>query len=69
MKKYYFINYRIDIENSTPYYGRDLTDKTPFEYAMYHKELGGHYQNRCILYAEEITEQQYKKYIDLIENE
>jgi len=69
MKKYYFINYRIDIKNSTPYYGRDLTDKTPLEYAMYHKELGGNYQKRCILYAEEITEAQYNKYVDLIENE
>jgi len=69
MKKYYFINFRIEIENSKPYYGRDLTDKTPLEYAMYHKELGGNLQNRCILYAEEITEAQYNKYVDLIENE
>jgi len=69
MKKYYFINFRIDINNSTPYYGRDLTDKTPFEYAMYHKEIGGDYQNRCILYAEEISEAQYNKYFKLIDNE
>jgi hypothetical protein len=69
MKKYYFINYRINIKNSTPYYGRDLTDKTPFEYAMYHKDLGGDYQNRCILFSQEITEAEYNKYKDLIDDE
>jgi hypothetical protein len=46
-----------------------MTRKTPFEYAMYHKEIGGNYQNRCILYAEQITQQQHKQYSELIENE
>ncbi len=62
MKKYYFISYRIDISRQTPVYSSDVTDKTPFEYILYYKKLGGSYQDRCILYAEEITEEQYSEY-------
>lgn len=62
--KYYFISYRININSCTPIYDNELIDITPFEYVLYHKDLGGDYQDRVILYSEEITEYEYALYKD-----
>ncbi len=56
--KYYYISFRIDI-NGSPFYGHELTDKTPLEYVIYWKKIGGHYGERVILFADEITKSEY----------
>lgn len=68
-KKYYFITYRIDLGNSRPCYGKDVIDCTPLEYTVHHQELGGSYSNRCILYAQEISQVEYEEYKELFEND
>lgn len=67
MKEYYFINYRIEVENSKPIYGAEVIDETPFEYVRRHKKLRGDYQNRCILYAEKITELLYMSSVNIFD--
>lgn len=69
MKKYYFISYRINIPNSTPEYGQELIDKTPLEYVIYWKSFGGDYGSRTILFAQEITESEYKLHDETINYE
>jgi hypothetical protein len=68
-KKYYFISYRICLGRQTPLYGQELTDKTPLEYVIYWKNLGGTYGDRIILFSQEITEDEYNKYWDQIDEE
>ena len=65
-KKYYFISYRIDLRSSTPVYGQELIDMTPLEYVIYWKNIGGDYGERIILFAQEITEDEYKQNADQI---
>lgn len=66
-KKYYFISYRIDLGKQTPLFGQELIDMTPIEYVIYWKNIGGDdYAERIILFALEITEDEYKKYADQI---
>jgi hypothetical protein len=65
-KKYYFISYRIDLGRSTPVFGQELIDMTPIEYVIYWKSIGGDYGERIILFAQEITEEEFKKNVDQI---
>ncbi len=65
-KHYFFISYRVDLGRSTPVYGQELIDKTPLEYVIYWKNIGGNYSSRIILFAQEITEDEYKQNADQI---
>lgn len=65
-KKYYFISYRIDLRSSTPIYGQELIDMIPLEYVIYWKNIGGDYGERTILFAQEITEVEYRINADQI---
>lgn len=65
-KKYYFISVFIRIDDGDRHYYNEVIDMTPSEYVKYHKELGGDYQNRMIMYAEEITKGQFEEYKDFI---
>jgi len=69
MKKYYFINYAIDIPGQRIYYGRDLVDQTPFQYAMHYTELNGLSKKRIILSSYEIEPSEYRMYKELINDE
>lgn len=68
-KKYYFISYIIDMGASAPVFGQELIDKTPLEYVIYWKNIGGDYGERIISFAQEITEAEYKKHHDQINEE
>lgn len=59
MKKYFFISYKIVIPKSTPHFDQEVIDKTPLDYVLYHRILGGSYSNRIILYSHEITKEEY----------
>ncbi len=65
-KRYYFITYRIDLGGQTPIFGQELIDRTPIEYIIYWKEIGGDYTKRVILFAQEITKSEYELYVDKI---
>ena len=67
-KKYYFISFRIDLRTQSPHYSNEVIDQTPFDYILYHKELGGDYANRSILFAQEISEEEYNKYKEVFED-
>lgn len=69
MKKYYFVSYRIQIYNSTPYYGQELIDMTPLEFIIYWRDIGGAYSDRVILSSHEITEEEYKLYKEKLDDE
>lgn len=58
-KKYYFISYRINMGKYNPVFSQELIDKTPLEYVLYWKDVGGDYSDRTILFAQEITEDEY----------
>jgi hypothetical protein len=64
MKKYYHISYRIDLGRQTPIFGQELIDTTPIEYVLYWRGIGGNYGERTILFAQEITEEEYLKNVD-----
>ncbi len=64
MKKYYHISYRIELGRQTPIFGQELIDVTPIEYVLKWRNIGGHYGERTILFAQEITEDDYLKNVD-----
>lgn len=65
-KYYYFISYRIDLRRSTPVFGQELINMSPLEYVIYWKNMGGDYSERTILFAQQITEDEYMKNVDQI---
>lgn len=60
MKKYYYISFLIELGGGDTKYFHELIDTTPFEYVVYWKKLGGDYSDRVILFAQEISEDEYK---------
>ena len=66
---YYHISYRIDLGTNKPLYGSELIDKTPLEYVIYWRDIGGHYGERVILFSERITKEEYEKYHEVINAE
>jgi len=69
--KYYFISFRIELGTQRPIYGNELINISPFEYVLHHRQYrkdgGGYtsYWDRQILYAQEITEEEYNKNLEL----
>jgi hypothetical protein len=66
---YYHISYRIDLGSHKPLYGSELINKTPLEYVIYWRNIGGHYGERVILFAEKITKEEYDLYHKTINEE
>lgn len=64
MTKYYHISYRIELRNNNPLFSQELIDVTPIEYVLKWRNIGGHYGERTILFAQEITEDDYIKNVD-----
>ncbi len=57
--KYYFITVKIVISHNDSEMINEVIEGTPFSYVLHYKSLGGDYSDRYILYAEEITKEQY----------
>ena len=68
MKTYYHISYRIYSGKFAPIFRQELIDVTPIEYILEWRRIGGHYSKRIILFAQEITEEDYIKNVDVFNN-
>lgn len=66
---YYHISYRIDLGASKPFYGSELINKTPLEYVIHWRNIGGVYGERVILFTEKITKEEYDLYHKTINEE
>lgn len=62
MKKYYHITAQIILPFGDTFTYSEVIDKSPLEYILHYKNLGGTYSNRVILYSNEITEEEYNRY-------
>ena len=69
MQKFYHISYRINLRNNDYVICQKLIAMTPLEYVVHWREIGGHYGDRIILFAEEVTKDQFDKYNILLDQD